>query len=266
MNLLEDLGRHLPITTTIGFVRAPLSDVAEVERRRHRRWARMWGNQVRFRALRGQIQDFLTELLPLVTPVSTEDVYVSAGDWTALFNNQRYGSDPAHLSLLAKDLRAKAVLVTVSRGQFPGQRKHAQAEGWGFSCWDERGKLRSVMVSNEGGRWKLYDVGEPLAWEKPLVGPPRTAFSLQVFATYLERLGVEPWATTFYGTRALLVERSPSTATKYWGVDSQPLAPDFSNLAWDSETRARVLKRLDVAPWWLEDSARATKTSRKRST
>jgi hypothetical protein len=224
----------------------------------------MWGYEVRFRPLRGQIGAFLTELLPLVTPVSTEDVYVSAGEWTALFNNQRRGSDPSHIFLLGEELGVEAVRATVSRGQFSGQQTQPRAEGWGFSYWDAQGRHRSVFVHNETGRWKLDDIGVRLDWEKPWPGTGRAAFTLELLETYLRRIGVDPWNSSFYGSEALLVERSPSGATKYWGVDEQPLSTDFSNLAWDSETRARVLKRLDVAPWWLEDSARAPKTRRRR--
>ncbi|GMU63252.1 MAG: hypothetical protein AMXMBFR34_50150 [Myxococcaceae bacterium] len=230
---IGDMSRYLPISTTIGLVRAPLKVVDPVERHRHRRWAKMWKNEVRFRRLQGSVEAFLRELLPLVPGVSTRDVYVEAGRWTALFNNQRYGSDPAHISLLAEELGVEAIRVTVSRGQFPGERKHRNAEGWGFSYWNKGAEVRSVMVSNEFGRWKLYDIGPRLKWEEPLSGSPRDAFSLEVFGRYLDRFELRPWNSAFYGAEALLVERDFGAETVQFGVDSQALPEDLSNLAWN---------------------------------
>lgn len=100
--------RYAPITSSIGFLELALDEVAVgVEC-----WLRSLGRTIRVERLPEGFPQVLHRLEPLTSHSPRRELLVSAGRWTAYFDNSINGSDPdGPIGCLAQTLGCQGVVV-----------------------------------------------------------------------------------------------------------------------------------------------------------
>ncbi len=100
--------RFAPVTSSIGFLEPPLSEAANGLAR----WRRSLGRTVRVERPTEDFPEVLHHLEPLTGGTPRRELLVSAGRWTAYFDNFINGSDPeGPVGFLTREIGCQLVVI-----------------------------------------------------------------------------------------------------------------------------------------------------------
>lgn len=208
-------GRFEPITSEFGFVQAPPGIVAAWLTEREAAWTRERGVNIKTKAASGGLEAALRLLLPLTSIERRRSLAMSTtSSWTAIFENGLQGGDAALLSLAATDLGCQAVRVVAVADTIVGGRQLEYGarifELYGARRTDFLNYVRTISVSNDGGRWRLDQSGPPLPGEDATwytAKQVKQRFREEHLAAILRSLDIDAFSDDFYGDQGFLVER-----------------------------------------------------------
>jgi hypothetical protein len=218
--LLED--RYLPLTSTVGFVEAPLDDFAEgltAWRRSHE-----GGGSVAATPATADLEQLLGCLEPLVQgPYDKELLVETDSAWTARFDNCANGGDPfGPVSYLAKELKTRGLLATsapqIGAGRTVGMWGAVQFHLFGPIPNPILNYVRTIDAVNDGGRWTWDLGGEAQPFEQPdhyLARRVRDRFTPEMLDSYCRALGIRLFDPAFYGPRAWLIKQDRPWSHKF---------------------------------------------------
>src|SRR5215217_9059618 len=121
-------GRLAPITSTVGFLEAPLDDAVRAFVDWERSVHEPLGTSVTQRPVAGGLEEVLLSLLPLTSVVRRRYLFIpTASPWVAFFDNGHRGTDAfSVMSYLAERLGCRGMRVTAIpdtiEGEFRGAR------------------------------------------------------------------------------------------------------------------------------------------------
>lgn len=199
-----------PMTSVIGFVRAPIDLAAN--------YLRGWRDSLHHGAeLVDSPADFagsIDRLQPLVMGgVSRELVVGTNSSWTAIFDNSYTGGAlSSTVSHLARALGTHGVaIVSIPQDEY-GQRVRwgaRQFEMFGPIATDFVNFVRTISVVNEGGRWRfdangtVQDFEDVTAYRRRRVADRLTNEMLEKYA---RALGIDPFSEAYYTGPSVLID------------------------------------------------------------
>jgi hypothetical protein len=215
--LLED--RWAPVTSNLGF----LETHAERAARAFAAWQgglmASRGISVAVHQVPGSLEQVLSALLPLSSPEVRRHLFIpTRSPWTAYVENARGGTDAASaMSYMAEALGCRGMRVGAvphTLHEDKGRYGIIVLEVYGPQETDWLNYLRTLHVSNDGGRWVFGQSGEPFPFEKLeryQARKVRDRFTFDMLKEYLHHLGLSPFEEDFYlppGAPAWLVEKT----------------------------------------------------------
>ena len=225
---------YAPITSTVGFVRAPIAAVGEALLS----WRRELHPKVTAEHISVKFPVSLRRLEPLRFGWNKE-MLISAGGWTAYFNARARGSDPVtSISVVSKRLNCEALKVDATphdhgdRKVVGGRFGAVQLEMWGPTGELPSRYVRTLSVSADGNRWRFDQSGDVQPFEEPdayTARRIRDRLTTDMVERYCAALGIDVFRESFYGPESIVVESFPSYP---------PLAGDVS---WSLEEAQRQL-------------------------
>jgi hypothetical protein len=203
-------GRLAPITSTMGFLEAPL-DVAV---RAFVAWQRSvhepLGISITSRPVTGKLEEVLLLLLPLTSVVRRRSLFIpTSSSWLAFFDNGHQGTDAfSVMSYLAQGLRCRGMRVTAIpdtiEGEFGGARGQyggLALEVYGPERTHFLNYVRSISLINDGGTWDFSQGGTPFPFEdvsRYSARRKKERFTFAMLERYLAKLGLSPFDEKFY--------------------------------------------------------------------
>lgn len=206
-----------PVTSAIGFLRAPLDVVAEGLAS----WRRKIHGSAQLEPLPGGLFSNLSVLEPLTGGVRPRELVVATRnpDWTAIVDCGIQGGDPSTtVGYLARTLQVQGVAVVsipdVSgvRGK-PVRYGARQFEMFAPIKTEFLNYVRSVSVVRDGTRWRFDASGTVQDFEDVEAYKRRSVadkFSGTMLSDYAAALGLRPFDEDFYSGPCVLV-RNPAT-------------------------------------------------------
>lgn len=208
--LLED--RLSPITTNLGFLHAPLAEVAQAWDGWKGRLLREKSMTVNRESVCGTLESVLLLLPPLSMPEAERYLFIScANGWTAFFDNHTIGTDlGATLPVLTGRLGCRGVRVC-ERGRFDGK-GNRRSSAVMLEVFEATGQwhgesVRSLSLLHEGS-WRWHNAGSPFSFERvEAYESKRIAdrFTAEMLASYAHELGVSAFQAEFYQTAESLL-------------------------------------------------------------
>ncbi|MDQ0649412.1 hypothetical protein QFZ53_003608 [Microbacterium natoriense] len=213
MTLLDE--RLAPITSSIGFVRAPVDALVAA----WMDWSTELGRSAQARPVEGGLEENARLLEPLTLGAYPRRLLLrtDGNEWTATVDCGAKGGDHASwVGYLSQRLDVDGVVATYvssDEGAAPPKRFGVvQLEVFGRPV--KSGVLnyvRSVSVSQESsGRWRFEAHGETLSFEDVDSYKNRRVvdrFSPQLLEEYCAALGIRPFDKSFYAGGAVLCEQ-----------------------------------------------------------
>jgi hypothetical protein len=209
-SLLDE--QFAPITSSMGFLRAPISKVAEGLEQ----WLRRLGSNPRVDRPTVRFPEVLLSLQPLVYGGRTRQLLLSAGtSWTAYFDNGAAGPDPVGpVSYLAGVLACQGVTITTvphtvgHSATSAGRMGSIQFAMYGPERTSFLNYIRTVGVSFEG-KWEFDAIGEVQPFERTDAYSARRIrdrFDTEMLKDYCLALGLSVFDPFFFGPDAVLIE------------------------------------------------------------
>lgn len=208
--LLDDA--YAPITSRIGFLRAPLDEAAEGLRA----WRAEIHGSARAEPVSGGLVAALARLEPLTGGVRPRELLVATADpgWTAVFDNGVPGGDQTTtVGFLARRLRVQGVVVLsildrpASAG-VPDRFGGRQLELFAPVATEFLNYLRTISVVRDRNRWRFDANGTVQDFEDEAAYARRTIadrFTPEMLVAYAAALGLRPFDADFYAGPAVLV-------------------------------------------------------------
>lgn len=203
-----------PITSSIGFLHAPLQEVAAAMAE----WLHGLYPRVQQTELSGGLPSMLTQLEPLVSGSRPRELLVeTAGDtWTAYFDCLLMGTDAVsftgHMCTLLKchgvAIRSQPHTIG-TRFEAPGRYGAVQFELYGPERTAFLNHRRSISAAHDGSKWRFDSWGAIQPYEQVAAYEARRArerFTSEMLAAYCAAIGVRPFDPDFYGSRGILFE------------------------------------------------------------
>ncbi|QWL25631.1 hypothetical protein [Rathayibacter toxicus] len=201
-----------PVTSTIGFVNAPIERVAEA----YRAWlSSSPGIDFAFSWVEGGLREAVWSLEPVVSGGSTKDLYVQTADseWTAFFDNGGLGGGPlSGVSALGKRLGVRSLYISskpAPSSQLSGSRRLVIFEPDPIPG-AEITRLVPAIELIKDGRWSLDLSGDPLPFEDLEAYTRRRVaerFTPDMLNDYCAALGLRPFDDDFYPGPCFLSRR-----------------------------------------------------------
>ncbi len=203
-------GRLAPITSTVGFLEAPIDDAVRAFVDWERSVHEPLGISVSQRPVTGGLEEVLPSLLPLTSVVRRRYLFIpTAGPWVAFFDNGHRGTDAfSVMSYLARGLRCRGMRVTAVpdtiEGEFVGARGEyggLALEVYGPEKTHFLNYVRSISLVNDGGRWDFSQNGTPFPFEdvsRYAARRKKDRFTFEMLERYLSELGLSPFDEKFY--------------------------------------------------------------------
>lgn len=210
VTLLGDL--FAPVTSAMGFLRAPLGEVADGLTS----WRRDIHGSAESVRLDGGLRGNVSALEPLTGGVRPRELVVATGnpEWTAIFDCGVQGGDPSTtVGFLARTLRAQGVTV-VSIPDVPadvGQPERygaRQFEMFGPVATDFLNYVRTVSLVRDGSRWRFDANGTVQDFEHIEAYRRRKVaerFTPSMLVEYAAALGLDPFNEAFFPGPCVLV-------------------------------------------------------------
>jgi hypothetical protein len=218
---------YAPVTSSIGFLRAPLDDVAEALRS----WRSRIHGAVECEGLPGGLVDNVNRLEPLTGGVRPRELVVATRnpDWTAVFDCGVQGGDQVTtVGYLARTIPCQGVVVVSIRDSaggvgLPPRFGALQLEMFGPVATDFLNYVRTISLVHDGSHWRFDANGTVQDFEDPGAYRRRKIverFTLQMLVDYSAALGLEPFAPDFYPGRSILVVNpaSPPAGAKVLSI------------------------------------------------
>jgi hypothetical protein len=215
--LLDD--RWAPITSEMGFLETDAEHAARAFAAWQAGLLAPRGIAVEVRSVSGTLEQALSALLPLTSPETRRDLFMSTrSSWTAYVENGWGGTDAASAmgymarTLGCRGMRVVAVPHTLRKDK--GRYGAVMFELYGPRQTHWLNHVRTIYASNDGGRWVFGQSGEPFPFEKLeryQARKVRDRFTFDMLEEYLHHLGLSPFQEDFYlpeGAPAWLVEKT----------------------------------------------------------
>lgn len=143
--------------------------------------------------LNGKLDDILSSLYPLVSPVPTKEIAIDIGDgWVVILDNGYRGTDAGHAYNISRLCNCVGIRV-ISR--IDTMRKRISNRRYGAEIVEifKSGSLvRGIYCANDGGRWIFDQYGSPLEIElldKYNTNPIKNAFTRDDLLKVLNFIG-----------------------------------------------------------------------------
>lgn len=204
--------RFAPITSSIGFLELPLDQAAAGLET----WRRDRHPDLRIERATEGFPDVLHRLEPLTIPGIPRELLVSAGTWTAYFNNSLHGTDAEHKvaylarTLSCQGLAIRAVPHTIGLPEVSdGRYGSVQFLLFGPLDTDYINYVRTVAAACDGDRWVFVASGTQQPFEEPQAYQARRVrdrFTSEMLERYCQALGVDVFDAEAYGPDAVFFE------------------------------------------------------------
>jgi hypothetical protein len=229
LSLLSD--QYAPITTEIGYIRAPLDQAAtELVT-----WRAELGRQVATTPVVEPFPQNLYRLEPLLTGAYPRELLIATdSEWVAYFACGARGSDPMTLcQMLTRRRGWDAATITcephtIGRLEQPGRWGGVQFALFGPQA--ENGHVRTISTVNDSGKWRFDAIGAPQGFERLdayKTKRVRERFTSTMLNDYCNALGIRPFDPDFYTGPAVLLEEPnvalPANPTFYTLRQAQQL-------------------------------------------
>lgn len=222
VTLLGD--RFAPVTSCVGFVRAPLTEVAE----ELRQWrAEIHGDAWSTR-FDGGLATNLERLEPLTGGVRPRELVVATrADWTAVFDCGVQGGDQVTtVAVLARRIVAQGLVVVSIPDRRGGDGVPERYGARQFELFGpfENGFLnyvRTISVVRDGGRWRFDANGTVQDFEDEAAYSHRRIvdrFTEEMLLDYASAVGVEPFDDGFYPGPTVLVSNPAVVPRGGWSL------------------------------------------------
>jgi len=166
--LLND--RFAPITTSVGLIKAPLSETTVTFVAWLNEVLAKYDQAVEKSDVECGLSDAMQKLLPLAVGVCTRYLFLALGyGWTSFFDNGHQGTDARPtVAVLSGTLLTTGLALTVSPSTI--QSAYEGRPGtYGATILEvfegAQECRRSIACANDGGRWVFEQFGEPYAFE-----------------------------------------------------------------------------------------------------
>jgi hypothetical protein len=209
--------RYAPLTFTIGFLRAPLSDV----RCEFKKWSDELGKEVAESKVSCSLSDSLHLLEPLTTIRTRQLLLSTKSEWTAYFENRIVGGDAvsvvAHLSqqLGCKGLAISCIPNTLSESEGRGRGTYGAVSFELFSetATDFLNYERSIAEINDAVKWRFVATGKVQPYERTDMYKKRSIrerFTCNLLEEYCLAIGVDVFSENYYGPEGILLMSNPA--------------------------------------------------------
>lgn len=204
--------KYAPVTSAIGFLRAPLHEVAEAL---HEWRLEIHGSAQCFE-LPGGLADNIDRLEPLTGGVRPRELLVATRnpEWTAVFDCGVQGGDQTTtVGYLARTVLRQGVVVASVPDAAGGEghpRRHGalQFELFAPIMTDFLNYVRTISLVHDGSSWRFDANGTVQDFEDIEAYQRRRIvdrFTLEMLTDYSAALGLEPFAPGFYPGPSVLV-------------------------------------------------------------
>jgi len=212
--LLDD--RFAPITSSVGFLEAPLDSIAKtlVAWRRTHEWFRKQPQLVTADGFDQTFPECLRRLEPLGSH-ERELLLETRSPWVAYFDSGHRGTDPSAVGFLPTQLRCRGLFVSCipdtydEKAKPPGRYGAVQFHLFGPDPNPILNYLRTIDAVHDGDRWVFETSGNAQTFEHPeryQARRVRDRFTAEMLDDYCAALGIRYFDPTFYGSRGFLVE------------------------------------------------------------
>jgi hypothetical protein len=210
-------GRLDPLTFSIGFVEAPLQQIAESIHRDHLRFS----PEACLQALSGSLEAMLHTLEPLTVPAYRTLIVGTHSNWTAYFLNHINGDDLLlQVSLTAEALGCRGVVATKKAdiADSPADDVEGLAGSVSFALFgpgeaESFNLVRKIMVENYR-KWTFETIGSPQPFEDTNQYKKRKVqerFTPEMLDQYCEAMGIQLADEKFYSSEGRLLGVLPYT-------------------------------------------------------
>lgn len=206
-----------PLTSAIGFLRAPIEVVADGLTQ----WRRAIHGSAEAERLPGGLRDHVTALAPLTAGVRPRELVVATAnpEWTAVLDcGYPHGDPVSTIGHLARSLQLHGVAITSipgsSRPDGPAPFGARKLEMFGPVPTDFLNYVRTVSVVQDGSRWRfdangiVQDFEDLDAYQRRRIAE---RFTASMLVEYAAALGLRPFDEDFYPGPSVLV-RNPAVA------------------------------------------------------
>lgn len=214
---------YAPVTSSIGFLEAPLSQVAEALRN----WRASIHGSARVIALDGGLVDNVHALEPLTGGVRPRELLIATrgGQWTAVFDCGVQGGDQVTtVGFLARTIMCRGVVVVsvpdqrASQG-LPERFGARQLQLFGPISTGFLNYVRTISLTRDGSRWRfdangtVQDFEDVSAYSRKKVVEKFTA---EMLVDYCAALGLAPFEEEFYSGPSALVTNPATPPPDAW--------------------------------------------------
>lgn len=210
VTLLDD--HFAPVTSSIGFLRAPHRDVVDALVA----WRRGIHGTAEAHELTGGLPENITRLEPLTGGVRPRELVVAtaSAEWTALFDCGVQGGDPVTtVGYLSRTMLAQGVAITSipdrqATDTQPDRYGARQFELFGPLATDFMNYVRTVSVVRDGARWRFDAAGTVQDFEDTDAYTRRKVadrFTPEMLVAYAAEVGLRPFDDDFYPGPCTLV-------------------------------------------------------------
>jgi hypothetical protein len=213
ITLLSD--RFAPVTSTFGFLRAPLDEAANA----FLEWRGQLHDSATATPVQGDFSELVGRLEPLTAAIRPRELLVATTDpdWTAYFDCGLQGGDPfsslGHVTSWRhwQGVVVSAIPHTDGTGlESPGRYGSVQFLMLGPVQTDFLNYVRNVGVTHDGhSRWEFVAEGTVQDFEQVEAYTARRVrdrFTTAMLSDYCAALGLRPFDIDFYGRAGVVVE------------------------------------------------------------
>lgn len=204
--------KFAPITSKVGFLEVSLDDAANALEK----WRRRLDGDVTVVRLSEGFPEALYRLEPLTGGSRSGELLVSAGRWTAYFDNSLRGTDAVSaIGYLSQVIKCRGLATTAIPHTYglnsdgKGRMGSVQFELFGSEPTEFLNYLRTVAVAFDGHTWVFHTFGPELPFEEVASYRQRRVrdrFTSEMLERYCQALGLEIFDPTAYGPDAVLFE------------------------------------------------------------
>lgn len=204
--------RYAPITSSIGFLELSLVDAGQGLEE----WRRSLYPEVRVSWPTDGFPRVLRHLEPLTTGARPRELLLTAGKWTAYFDNSLRGTDAVStIGYLTRKLQCSGLAIRVKPhtiglpGVRQGRAGSVQFELFGPERTGFLNYVRTVSVSFDGNKWVFNADGVEQSFEESAnyrATRVRDRFNSSMLERYCQALGLDVFNSETYGPDAIFIE------------------------------------------------------------
>lgn len=220
---------YAPLTSRIGFIKANMNDITD----EYNQWMSMICNENGSVLIRNEcivdINSLSDVMQPLSTPLATKFLFMQTNsEWVAYFDNSINGSDASSIiSVFTEKLKCSGIAIASIPHTMPNKITKDSKGQFGATIFEykdgERNILRTIYVSNDGGKWVFGQSGSPLVFEQNEAynnKNKKEKFTEKMLNAYLSYFGINLIDSNFYKTdkKSILFQRKnglPASQTYY---------------------------------------------------